>query len=232
MARVTYGDSITEYAGSIGGVTFQRNPSGPIAKLRSRPIVNPSPDQSIYQINMAKSVAFWPTLSQVNKDLWDAFAVAHDHTTPWGETKTLSGYQWFLSVSLNMLFMERAILSSPPAWVVYSPPPSFTIQVSPTYIRLFWDPAWTPDVYWTQYVSLPLRQSSLKLRRSLFFLYHRASSVPVTTWDFTSRFQAFANVTWATFYANSDCSIISRVLQISPTRGLASPYASAIIKID
>ncbi|GAH48125.1 unnamed protein product [marine sediment metagenome] len=42
MARVTYGGGVTEFAGSIGGVTFQRNASGYIAKLRSNPTVNPT----------------------------------------------------------------------------------------------------------------------------------------------------------------------------------------------
>lgn len=232
MARVTYGPYITELAGSVGGFTFLRNASGPIVKLRSNPTVNPSPDQSVYQTNLAKLVAYWPTLSGANKDLWDAFALAHDHTTPWGETRTLSGYQWFISVNLNMLFMERSILSSPPAWVVYSPPPAFIIQVAATYIRLLWDPEWTPDAYWTLYVSLPLRQSSLKLRHPLFALHHRTSSNPVGSQDFTYIYELLTNITWSTFYPSANCSIIARVLQISHTRGLTSAFTSAIVKID
>lgn len=231
MARVTYGESITEYAGSIGGVTFLRNASGPIAKLRSNPPVNPSPDQSTYQTNMAKLVAYWPTVSQPNKVLWDAFAAAHDHTTPWGEIKTLSGYQWFNSCNLNRLLIDQAILPAPPAWVVYPPPDSFVIQSSATYIRLYWSGTWDPVTYWAVYVSLPLRQSSLKLRRSLFFLVYVTDPNPRTYYDFTSLYESFANVTWATFFASANCSIIARVKHLAMGYGLTSAFTSAIVKI-
>ena len=169
MARVTYGSGVTELAGSIGGVTFQKNASGNIAKLRTNPVVNPTALQAGYQNNIATLVAFWPTLSQANKELWDAVATAHDHTTPWGETKTLSGYQWFLSCNLNRLLLSGSILSAPGAWYAMSPAPSFVIQTSATYIRLYWSPDLPGTFYTALYSTLPLRQSSLKLRRSLFF---------------------------------------------------------------
>jgi hypothetical protein len=231
MARVTYGSGVTELAGSIGGVTYQKNTSGNIAKLRPKPTVNPSALQAEYQTNMATLVSFWPTLSQANKDTWDAFAIAHNHTTPWGETKTLSGYQWFLSVNLNRLLSDLAILSTAPAWPTIPAVPDFTIQVSATYIRLYWNPAFTPYGWWILYVTLPLRQSSIKLRRSLFLLSVVKSAAAVTTYDFTSLYETFANVTWASFYGSADCSIIARVKQLSPTHGITSAFASAIVKI-
>ena len=231
MARVTYGESITEYAGSIGGVTFLRNASGPIAKLRSNPPVNPSPDQSTYQTNMAALVAYWPTLSQANKDAWDTFAGLHDHTTPWGQTKTLSGFQWFLSVNGYRVHHGYAIISSPPVWEVFAAPSQFVIQTSATYIRLYWDPAWDPVSWWLLFVSLPLRQSSIKLRRSNFFLQFVKSGDPVTIHDFTTLYEAFANITWASFYASSDCSIIARVQALKIEKGLTSSFTSAIVKI-
>ena len=231
MARVTYGVSITEYAGSIGGVTFLRNASGPIAKLRSNPPVNPSPDQSTYQTNMAILVAYWPTLSQANKDSWDALAAAHDHTTPWGETKTLSGYQWFLSCNLTRLLIAGSILDTAPAWYTVDTPGSFVLQTSSTYIRCYWATPLSSTYYKYLYVTLPLRQSSIKLRRSLFFLIHKTSSTTVEYWDFTSEFEAFANVTWSTFFATSDCSIICRVKQVHFSQGFSSAFTSAIVKI-
>lgn len=231
MARVTYGESITEYAGSIGGVTFLRNASGPIAKLRSRPPVNPSPSQSTYQTNMAICVAFWPTLSQANKDLWDAFAVAHDHTTPWGDTKTLSGYQWFLVCNLTRLIIFSTLISSPPAWTTWPPPPAFTLVATSTYLRVEWSPPYSFTYNIAFYLTLPLRQSSLKLRRSLFYVGFDSSGGPFATFDLTTWFQTLVNVTWATFYASADCSIICRIKRGAYSTGLWSAFTSAIVKI-
>lgn len=231
MARVTYGESITEYAGSIGGVTFLRNASGPIAKLRSNPPVNPSPYQSTYQVNMATLVARWPTLAQANKDLWDAHAAAHDHTTPWGETKTLSGYQWFVSVNLKRLQFGYAILVAPGTWTVLSPPDSFTLVATATYLRCEWSPNYDPIYGLAFYLTLPLRQSSLKLRRSLFFVYWDSDVPSIANFDLTAHFQALANVTWATFYASADCSVICRIMHIRATVCYTFGYTSAIVKI-
>jgi len=231
MARVTYGESITEYAGSIGGVTFLRNASGPIAKLRSNPPVNPSPDQATYQNNLAKCVAYWPTLSQANKDAWDAFAAAHPHTTPWGKEKTLSGYQWFMSVNLMLLLIGYSIRPDTPGWYAAPPPDQFTIETSSTYIRVAWSPAYDAPYSLLAYCTLPLRQSSLKLRRSLFYLTLYPSAPSLSNWDLTSHIESLFNVTWSTFYASADCSIIIRLRHGVRANGLWSAFTSAIVKI-
>jgi len=170
MARVTYGSGITELAGSIGGVTYQKNASGNIAKLRSNPIVNPTSRQAVYQNNMAKLVAYWPTLSQANKDVWNDLAAAHLHTTPWGNEKALSGYQWFMSINLYRLLGNWIPLDIPIEWVTYNPPNAFTLTPTADTLKIIWDPAYNPTLHLLIYLSLPLRQSSLKLRRSLFFV--------------------------------------------------------------
>ena len=231
MARVTYAESVTEYAGSSGGVTFLHNASGPIAKLRTNPVVNPSPDQAIYQTNLATLVAYWPTLSQENKDLWDAFAAAHDHTTQWGEIKTLSGYQWFVSINLYRFLFSLSILPSPPAWYPYPPPDSFALVATDSYLRCEWFPPFTPVTTLLIYLTLPLRQSSLKLRRSLFYVGVISSGFPLSNYDLTSKFESLANVTWADFYASSDCSIICRLKDGARSRSYFSSFTSAIVKI-
>jgi len=231
MARVTYGESITEYAGSIGGVTFLRNASGPIAKLRSRPPVNPSPYQSVYQGNMAKCVAYWPTLSQPNKVLWNNFALDHKHTTPWGKEKTLSGYQWFLSVGLSRLLFYDAPRADPPPWIDYPPCQSFNLVATDTYLRVEWDPIYDHPYSLVFYLTLPLRQSSLKLRRSLFYVGRLEPNAPLPFYNITSWFESLVNVSWPAFFASADCSIICRIAHGVPTYGTYAAYVSDIVKI-
>lgn len=232
MARVTYGGGVTEFAGSIGGVTFLRNPSGPIAKLRSNPPVNPSLQQSGYQVQLATLVAYWSTLSQANKDTWDVIATTHDHTTPWGETKTLSGFQWFLSCNIHRLKRYSTYLDAAPAWYVPPPPPAFTIETSATYIRCAWSPNYVTIENLLGYVTLPLRQSSLKLRRSLFYVGYLHQVGSIATWDLTSVIESLFNVTWATFYASADCNIIIRLASSLLYKGYISTYVSNIVKVD
>jgi len=232
MARVTYGGGVTEFNGSIGGVTFQKNASGNIAKLRSNPTVNPTALQAKYQTNMAQLVSRWPTLSQVNKDSWDAFATAHDHTTPWGEIKTLSGYQWFMSINLQRLLDSLAALSIAPVFFAYPAPDTFTLEAAAGYLRCSWASPYNYINTLKIFLTLPLRQSSLKLRRSLFYVGKETGSSPISLLDITSEFEALANVTWATFFASADASIICRLQDGAFSIGQFSAFTSALAKID
>ena len=232
MARVTYGSGVTDYKGSIGGITYQNNTAGAIARLRTRAVVNPTASQAAYQNRMSYLVSLWPTLTQVQKDAWDTFAAANDHTTPWGDIKTLSGYQWFLSCNLRRMLYHSTAIVVAPVWSIQAPPDAFTIATSATYIRIGWSPGYDAPNDLIAYCSLPLKQSSLKIRRSLFWIKNYYDAPGLITWDLTSEIEALFNVTWATFYANSKCNIIIRILQGDFDKGLFSSYVSAIEKIN
>ena len=231
MARVTYGESITEYVGSIGGVTYLRNASGPIAKLRSNPPVNPSPLQSPNQMYLAKLVAYWPTLSEGYKGQWGTLAAFHKHTTPWGYTKTLSGYQWFMSVNMHSHKYADFIYNYPFTWQTLAPPDQFELIATPTEFYCKWTNTYSPPHSLLIYLTLPLRQSSLKLRRSLFYVGYEEDPLPLSTLDLIDKFETLVGVTWATFYASSNCSIICRLQEINFTKCFTFAFTSAIVKI-
>ena len=231
MARVTYGSGITEYNGSIGGITYQKNASGNIAKLRSNFVVNPTSLQATYQNRLSYLVAYWQTLTTVQQDGWDTFAAAHDHTSPWGDIKTLSGYQWFLSCNLRRMMHFTTPIASAPVWAAQTPPDAFIIETSNTYIRVAWAPDYNAPTDLIAYATLPLRQSSLKLRRSLFHIKNYLAAPLLTNWDLTAEIAALYNVTWLTFYSHSNCNIIIRLLQGNFATGLFSSFVSAIKKI-
>jgi len=231
MARVTYGSGVTNYKGSIGGITYQNNTSGAIARLRTKAVVNPTPRQEPYQTRMSYLISLWPTLTQVQKDAWTAFAAANDHTTPWGDIKTLNGHQWFLSCNLRRMLYHSTAIVAAPVWAIQAPPDAFTIETDRTYIRVAWSPNYNAPEDLIAYCSLPLRQSSLKLRRSLFHIKNYYTAPDLANWDLTTEIAALLNVTWADFYDDSDCNIIIRLLQGDFDKGLFSSYVSAIIKI-
>jgi hypothetical protein len=232
MARVIYGESITELVGSIGGITFQRNNSGTIARLKPKPPVNPSQGQSDQQHKLGTLVSYWSTLSSADKTSWDNFAAAHNHFTPWGEEKTLNGYQWFLSCNLNLLLAGEAIIDTAPAFSSISPPDAFTLTADADSLDIVWPGAFTvaPD-YLFIYLTLPIRHSSLKLRRSMF-LVKIDDTFDDVSMDITSEFETLANVDWATFFAGSECNIICRILVVETGTGLASQFTSSLVKIS
>jgi hypothetical protein len=231
MARVTYGALVTELAGSIGGVTFQKNSSGNVARLKSKKPLNPNQEQSDNNVVFAQLVALWPTLSQGNKDTWDALAAAHDHTTPWGETKTLNGFQWFMSCNRNLLLAGESIIETAPSWSSVSPPNVFTLAATSDHLTINIAAGWNygPE-YIFLYMTTPLRHSSLKLRRPCTLVLVD-DTINTSSMNVESYLEALANITWADFYASAEANIIIRAAVVEHDTGLASTFTSAIIKI-
>ena len=231
MARVTYGALVTELAGSIGGLTFQQNSSGPIARLRTRQPLNPSLKQSDQQTTLASLVSHWPTLSAAEKTSWDDLAAAHTHFNPWGEEKTLNGFQWFLSCNLNNLSCGWVILDTAPAYASVSPPNEFTLSADADDFDIDIAAGWNPGTSKILiYATPPLRQSSIKLRRSLFLLDSYTGG-NITNRDILSVYETLFGLTWSTFYAAAECNIIIRAKQVEYLTGMASYFQSALLNI-
>jgi hypothetical protein len=231
MARVTYGALITDLAGSIGGVTFQQNSSGSIARLRSKKPLNPSTVQSDQQLTLSRLVALWPTLSAAEKTSWSDLAAAHDHITPWGETKTINGFQWFMACNLNLLSCGWALLETAPAFASITPPNDITLASTDIAFSIEIAAGWNPGTSKILiYATPPIRQSSIKLRRNMFALTSYTGG-NITTLSIKAVYEALFNLDWETFHPVSDCNIIVRARQVEYLTGMSSSLVSALIKI-
>lgn len=231
MARVIYGESITELIGSIGGITFQRNGSGTIARHKPDPPVNPSQGQSDQQYLLTKLVATWPTLTPVQKASWDALASAHDHVSPWGDVKTLNGYQWFLTCNLYCLLGSDAIQTTAPAYSPPAAPTAFTLIATAGDLVCSWGAAYTavPDHLFI-YLTLPLRHNSLKLRKSMY-LVSVNNVFNGTSLSVKALFESLAGVSWASFQGSADANIICRLLRVKDNTGMTSAFTTALVKV-
>jgi hypothetical protein len=231
MARVTYGALITELAGSIGGITFHKNASGNIARLKPNMPMIASPAQAVQQNKLNSLIAIWPTLTLVQKTSWNNLAVAHDHINEFGEVKTLNGFQWFMSCNLNLLQIDQAIILSAPGWSVVAAVDAFTMYVTNVQITINWGHFVNPGAdYYVIYASPPIRQNSLKIRKAKFFLeYYTNHNDDIH--NITASYIAAFNLVWADFYNTADANIIVRIRKIQNGTGLSSPYTSSLVKI-
>jgi len=232
MARITYSPGVTKLAGSIGGVTYQRNAFGNTIKQKSNLAKTPTALQAGYQQRLSYLVSLWPTLTQVKKDTWNVFAAAHPHTTTWGSIKKLSGYQWFLSCNLKRMLYHTTAITDPPVWTIEEPPPVFTINYTALYIAVTFSPFYSPANSIIAYCSLPLKQSSLKLRRSFYLIKTIYKSLPFSNLSLTNEISTLIGSTWTHFANTADSSLIIRLQQGEFDKGLFSPYTSAIVKIN
>lgn len=231
MARVTYGALITELAGSIGGITFQKNASGNIARLRPHMSVNASDLQRSQQGLLNSLVSGWSALTLAQQTGWNNFAAAHSHVNEFGETKILNGFQWFLSCNLNLSLIGEATITAAPAWTVMVPADPFTLINTAPHLELNWAvPMSYPSGKAVFYFSPPIKQSSLKLRK--FYLVGLVMELDATeTINIESYLLDLFNITWATFRGSSEAILSVRVKLVEYGTGLASIYTTGQIKI-
>jgi len=136
-----------------------------------------------------------------------------------------------MTCNLRYLLYSVNPISVPGSWVAYGAPDAFTIEADVNDLIIRWVPAYAPP-HLLLYLSLPLRQSSLKLRRSLFYVGYDVAGGARDTKSFKAKFENLCNITWADFFNSANCHIIIRLLEGSFTTGYFGHFASNIIKIN
>jgi surface protein len=222
MARASYGSIITDLKGSVGGITFQRNPSGKIARLKPTASVNPSNLQSGRERMLAYLASYWSSLTISQKNDWNALAATHDHYDPWGNITKLNGFQQFQSNNINLSVINTPLIPDAPVYLLPPPPPAFTLNFSSSSIYLEFITPYDPSPYdFVLYVTPPLRQSNINTRKN-YFLLTGGSWTSSTVFDITVPYLAYFNIFYPLFLSSVDCTIIARCCVIDPVTGFRS----------
>lgn len=225
MARVTYGSEITELTGSIGGTTFQRNFSGNIVRSKPNKIINPSNLLGNKQLFLSSLVTYWNQLTSIQKSGWNDLAAAHDHTDPWGNIRTISGYQWFLSNNLNLAVINAGRIDDAPSYLLPDPPPNYALLFQTTELLIAFTESYDPDPYvLVIYATPPVRTTSSKSRIATFIV--DVGSTPTgANLDIASQYEAKFGYTLAQLLTYEYFSIVTRLCVIDPATGFRSTYA-------
>lgn len=113
--------------GTIGGLVFSANGSGPYAKQWAPPSQPRSQPQTEQRSRLAKIPALWADISAAQKTDWADFAAltAQDLINSLAETYSISGYGWFTKCNTRLLFIGRSTIQDAP---VIARPSSPTIN--------------------------------------------------------------------------------------------------------
>jgi hypothetical protein len=86
-------------AGSIGGITYFHTRYGAIvARTRTIPTDPASGPQSTARAIFSDAVSMWKTLTQEQRDLWEAFAAGTPTKNKLGDTVYLTGQAWYIGI--------------------------------------------------------------------------------------------------------------------------------------
>lgn len=232
MAKILYSVPVSELTGSIGGVTFQRNSSGFIARSKPNKKVNPSAPQSASQIAVTSVINAWRQLDIPTREAWNQLAADQPHITPWGQPRNLNGYQQFLSNNLNLKALNSALISNAP---LYNPPvaPGIpTIEFSPSQILVHLaEPAPTAPLYLQIYATPPLRRSAVLIRQNNYLLQNTVLLDP-STFDITDSYCSQFNINYPYFVSESTCFIVIRLAITNQLNGFRSVFTSVSTQVN
>lgn len=222
MARVTYGSIITEINGSIGGITFQTNRAGTIARLRPSTFRSRTGKQNTEIANFTSLIAGFSELSLADKNSWDAFALAHTKETKFGETRTLTGQNWYVSSNAHREQVGLARIEPAPMFQMPIGNDNFSLVVDATKIEITKNPPLSPNdtslLFWG---TAPLRRTTTSLRSELRFLT-AVTAQPFGVLDITSFWEAAFGCGWPPSPSISDFSIFIAMQIVRGSSGIAS----------
>jgi len=116
MAKIKLGAGIQDARGSINGTTYSKNASG--AYIRAK--VSPVQPQTSFQLQVRANFSFlakrWSTtLTDAQREAWNAFAVTHPIVDVFGDTMQLSGINTYLRLNQILKQVGSVAIDVPPA---------------------------------------------------------------------------------------------------------------------
>lgn len=184
MAIIECGGVVTGIRGTVGGVTYAANKSGPYARCWSRGANPRTQSQSTERANLAALAAYWRTIDLADRQTWDPFAAdpLQELTNSMGLPYYISGFQWFMKLSRNLASLGRAPIDWCPAYGAPAAPTILTLVVSisalPSVITYALN-EFDPD--YDCVIKLALGPSIGALAKPLTPLFLKGSQVPAGT---------------------------------------------------
>ena len=222
MARITYGPLVTAIKGSIGGVTFQNNTSGTIIRSRPRPTRVSTTKQTIAHAALQQLLYEWQNITQSQRDEWNEYASVWTKENKFGESKTLTGQNWFTSVNWWRNELDETILAGPPAHTLPQAAPSFAMILSNSDVKINFlsahDYVNNPVAVWS---SLPTKKNTLSINqiRKLVYVFR---TTPADPYNLTALWEAAIGLDWDPSNNFPDANIFFCLESIRESSGITS----------
>jgi hypothetical protein len=103
MAKVVFGSIVNDARGSIGTNIYTHNRSGPVVRLQSTKTYIHTSGRDYAWSNMLAVRTMWhSTLTQTERNNWNAWATAQNRVHTSLAQTALSGQQWFLKLNRTL----------------------------------------------------------------------------------------------------------------------------------
>lgn len=123
MAKALMGPTVIGLRGTIGGITFSANKSGPYAKSYARPPYSAGPKMQLPRGLLVSTARGYAALTPAEKNNWRLFGLSPNEPDydPWGSVRYLTGFQWWQRAGLRRLAMGDPPTSTVPTTAMTAP---------------------------------------------------------------------------------------------------------------
>lgn len=117
MAKIQLGDLVTGIRGSTLGVTYSRNRSGPYRKGKPIPFNPMTQAQQEARANVTNMAETWRTLTNSQREAWNAQAENTVLTNVFGQSYNPSGFNLFIWINTSLLSLGAGTINEPVEFV-------------------------------------------------------------------------------------------------------------------
>lgn len=111
--KVQYGAIIVDGRGKLGGHVGQRNTYGNFLRTKVTPVNKQSYSQQNHRSRVAELTRNWSVLTNSERNAWYDFAINNPVTDVFGNTMTLSGFNMYVKVNLNLINIGEERVTRP-----------------------------------------------------------------------------------------------------------------------
>lgn len=189
MARIKLGPMVTDIAGSIGGVTIQRNKFGITMRQRPFPPASFTPAQYNVRQKIITIQQAWQNLTDAQRLQWDRFLDYSGQTIKADKSVKLSGHALYLKYQILRLLSGYSLLTT----ITYIPMPTVPVfnQITlgaSVYQIIFDDPVDYSDHFFLFKITTPRNENRAFSMRGLRFM--KVTPADSSTFEFQNSYIA------------------------------------------
>lgn len=139
MAKVINPLLSIEARGRVAGLVYNTWHGISIVKAHSGPNQPNSAKQLLARARLTTITAQWRDLTQANRDAWSVYADAHPESDWTGNPLRLTGQNWYVRCTLQLLRIGEAAIATPPAVAAPDPVVGWALSMSNGDIQAMWD---------------------------------------------------------------------------------------------
>jgi hypothetical protein len=114
MARILFGNIVSDARGKIGGIVYSRNTGGAYARQKVSPVQPRTASQLAQRENLGLLTKNWARLTQGQRESWKAFSLTHKRVDVFRLAKQRTAQQMYMFLNLALLSNGLNLLVDPP----------------------------------------------------------------------------------------------------------------------